>query len=63
MLAHLRAMENFDRRTGIESVKIALRLMTKLTMKPELKTADKTLRYALAGSDPVPTYNCAFRTA
>jgi hypothetical protein len=58
MLAHLRAMENFDRRKAAGSVKIAL----KPAIKPELETADKTLRCAHAGSDPVPTYNCVFRT-
>jgi hypothetical protein len=59
MLAHLRAMENFDRRTDAGSVKIAL----KLAIKPALESGGETLRDAHAGSAPVPTYNCAFRTA
>jgi hypothetical protein len=52
-------MENFDRRTDAEPVKIAL----KPAIEPEPETGGETLRCALAGSDPVPTYNCAFRTS
>ncbi|NML30864.1 hypothetical protein [Paraburkholderia antibiotica] len=47
MLAHLRAMENFDLRTVDESV------------KPGVVTP----RCALAGSGPVPTYNCVLLTS
>jgi hypothetical protein len=63
MLAHLRAMENFDRRTAAGSVKIARRFVPELAPEPALKDGDKTWRCAHAGSDPVQPYNCAFRTA
>jgi hypothetical protein len=59
MLAHLRAMENFDRRTESPIGKIS----GKPSNKRLLSHGDEMLRCALAGSDPVPTYNCVFLTS
>jgi hypothetical protein len=42
MLAHLRAMENFDRRTAAGSVKIARRFVPEPAPEPALKDSDKT---------------------